>query len=434
MNFPVPQRPDGNGLSDNRVAELQEQYREALFDDVLPWWERHSVDRECGGLYSCLERDGRVYAGDKFMWMSGREVWMFSHLFNHHEPREAWLEIARHGAQFMIDHAFRDDGKMHFRLTREGQPVTGILSVYTECFAIIALAELAAAGKDDELMRRAVKLYEFTRTRLGGPEDTALLGYPVGTQFHLHAHDMIRLTVARVLAEVDPSKRWEEDVTFSVDSLLEKHWKPDLGVLLENVAMDGSPKLDWIEGRMVHPGHSIESAWMLMEVALRRDDRELLDQAVEIALRSLEFGWDEKYGGVRYLMNLDHTPLHPLEVDMKLWWPHCETLYALLLAWAATGREDIGRWYERVHQYTFEHFPDPEKGEWYGYLNRDGSPTWTAKANGWKGCFHLPRVLYRCYQLLSGMKGGETHRVTSAEAPKAAAGGPARSPREAGSM
>ena len=80
-------------------------------------------------------------------------------------------------------------------------------------------------------------------------------------------------------------------------------------------------------------------------------------------------------------------------------WPnaHCETLYALLLAWNLTGRDDLAQWYEKVHQYTFSYFPDLKHGEWFGYLNRDGSRVWTAKANGWKGFFHLPRILYRCY-------------------------------------
>ena len=100
------------------------------------------------------------------------------------------------------------------------------------------------------------------------------------------------------------------------------------------------------------------------------------------------------------ITNFDWTPTHSLESDLKLWWPHGETLYALLLAWDLTGREDLAAWYEKVHDYTFSHFPDPEYGEWFGYLNRDGSRVWSAKANGWKGFFHLPRILYRAYQLL----------------------------------
>ncbi len=385
----------------DRATELREQYRTALLDDFVPWWTKYSIDREHGGYYSCLERDGRVYATDKYIWMTGRQIWMFSHLYNQHEARPEWRDLARHGAEFLLAHAFTDKGKMYFRLTRDGRPMASSLSLYTECFAAIALAELSKAAGDDALWDRAVRLYDRIRPRLGRPDDTPLLGYPINAEFHLHAHDMIRLTLMWVYNEIRPDDRWEADITLSIDSLLGRHWKPDLGVLLEQVAPDGSPLLDLPEGRMVHPGHAIESAWMLMEVACKRGDASLMDTAIEITLRSLERGWDERYGGVRYLLNLDGTPTHPLEADLKLWWPHGETLYALLLAWAYTGRDDVRRWYEKVHEYTFGNFPDPEYGEWYGYLNREGSPVFTAKANGWKGFFHVPRILFRAYQLLT---------------------------------
>lgn len=32
------------------LEELREQYRKALLDDVVAFWERHSVDREFGGF------------------------------------------------------------------------------------------------------------------------------------------------------------------------------------------------------------------------------------------------------------------------------------------------------------------------------------------------------------------------------------------------
>jgi N-acylglucosamine 2-epimerase len=212
---------------------------------------------------------------------------------------------------------------------------------------------------------------------------------------------MCRITVAWVFHEIRPDPRFDDDLTRSLRSILDRHWKPEMPALLENVAMDGSPMLDLPEGRMFHPGHAVESAWMLMEIARRRGDEDLLRTSLRILLASLEHGWDEDYGGIRYLTNVDRTPTHALEADMKLWWPHGEALYALLLAWDLTGRDDFARWYGKVHEYTFDRFPDPEYGEWFGYLNRDGSPVWTAKANGWKGFFHLPRALYRCFRLLS---------------------------------
>jgi N-acylglucosamine 2-epimerase len=389
-----------NRLPQDQADRLREHYRKSLLDDVIPWWERHSLDRECGGYFSLLERDGHPFATDKYMWTTGREIWMFSHLCNRHAARPEWLAVAQHGADFLLRHAFREDGKMHFRLTREGQSRAEVLSIYTECFGAIALAELSKAAGNPAYWRRAVEMYERIRPRLGVADNTSMLGYPIHAEFHLHVHDMIRITVAWVFDELYPEDRWKADLAMSVDSLLSKHWRPELGALLENVGIGGTPLLDLPEGRMVHPGHAIESAWMLMDIAVRNGDGALMDTAVKIALASLEHGWDAEYGGIRYLTNLDWTPTHPLEADLKLWWPHCEALYALLLAWAYTGRDDVAQWYQKVHDYSFQRFGDPEYGEWFGYLNRDGSRVWTAKANGWKGCFHLPRVLFRCYGLL----------------------------------
>jgi N-acylglucosamine 2-epimerase len=392
--------PKPDSLPALRAEQLREHYRRALLDDIVPWWERNAVDRECGGFYSCLERDGHPYSNEKFMWMNARAVWMFSHLYNRHDRRLPWCEMAEQGAQFMLKNAYRDDGKMYFRLTREGKPMATALSIYTESFATIALAELSEATGNRTYWDRAVQMYGRLMPRFGQPSDTALLGYPINAEFHLHAHDMVRITLAWVMNAIEPSEGWKADLAVSVDSILKRHWKPDLHALLENVAMNGSAMLDLPEGRMVNPGHAIECAWMLLEIAEGRNDDALRQTAYDIILASLERGWDEKYGGVRYVLNIDGSPTHSLEADMKLWWPHCESLYALLLAWKTSGRDDFGRWYEKVHDYTFSSFPDRECGEWYGYLNRDGSPTWTAKATAWKCFFHLPRALLRCHQLL----------------------------------
>lgn len=392
--------PGAHGIPDDRVAELQLHYNRALFQDVLPWWQEYSIDTVHGGFLTRLTREGMPYSGDKDIWMVGRQIWMFAHLFNHHDPRSEWLEIAKHGGDFLLKHAFQPNGDMYFRLRRDGSPLSAVLGTYTEVFASIGIAELAKAEGSDQLWSRARGMYARLMTKLGRVGDKPQMGYPMDLQVRLHSHDMCRLTVARVFGGLTGSAEYEADVTLSIDSILSRHWKPELGVLLESVAPDGD-QLDVPEGRLVNPGHAIESAWMMMEVALDRQDDVLFATAVDIVLTSLERGWDSKYGGLRYMLNYDDTPTHAIEADCKLWWPHAETLYALLLAWKHTGRADIGRWYERVHDYAFSCFSDLEYGEWFGYLNRDGSRIWTAKANGWKGCFHLPRVLFRCVEALA---------------------------------
>ena len=132
----------------HRLSELCETYRDSLFDDLVPWWQEHSIDTQEGGYLTRLDRQGEPYSYDKDMWMTGRQVWMFSRLYNQHDRNPLWLEIARTGADFMLQHAFRSDGQMHFRTDRQGRPLASILSVYTKVFAAIGLAEFGLAAED----------------------------------------------------------------------------------------------------------------------------------------------------------------------------------------------------------------------------------------------------------------------------------------------
>ena len=74
--------------------ELAGKYRSELLDSVLPFWLNHSQDKEYGGYFSCLNRDGSIYDTDKFIWLQGREVWLFSMLYNKVEKRSEWLDLS----------------------------------------------------------------------------------------------------------------------------------------------------------------------------------------------------------------------------------------------------------------------------------------------------------------------------------------------------
>ena len=78
---------------------------------------------------------------------------------------------------------------------------------------------------------------------------------------------------------------------------------------------------------------------------------------------------------------------------MKFWWPQCETVIASLYAYQATGDEKYLEMHRKAHEYAYSHFPDPEFGEWYGYLHRDGTVAQPAKGNLFKGPFHIPRMM-----------------------------------------
>jgi N-acylglucosamine 2-epimerase len=177
-------------------------------------------------------------------------------------------------------------------------------------------------------------------------------------------------------------------------------YDPEQMLISESIGENGE-RVNSFEGRLINPGHSIEAMGFIMDICKRRSDSFLAQKAVNILLSTLEFGWDKTYNGIFYFLDrLGQSPLQ-LEWDQKLWWVHLETLVALAMGTALTGSTDCLSWFHRVHEYTWEKFPDPEYGEWYGYLNRRGEILLPIKGGKWKGCFHVPRGLLRCWKILA---------------------------------
>jgi len=216
-----------------------------------------------------------------------------------------------------------------------------------------------------------------------------------------HAMPMILLATAQELRKVDDDPFYREIIDHSLKEL-QQFIKPEKKALFETVGSRGE-LLDSPEGRCINPGHAIETSWFMMHEARKRNDRSLLESALDILKWSLDWGWDKEFGGLFYFVDADGKPAEQLEWDMKLWWPHTEALYALLLAYHLTRDAFYEEWYERVHEWTFSRFPDPERGEWFGYLHRDGSVSSRLKGSMWKGPFHVPRMLLYGWNVLKEM-------------------------------
>jgi N-acylglucosamine 2-epimerase len=117
---------------------------------------------------------------------------------------------------------------------------------------------------------------------------------------------------------------------------------------------------------------------------------------------AFDFGWDKEYGGITYFKDILGLPVEAYEHDMKLWWPHNETVIASLMFYQHTGDEKYKQIFDKVCEYAFTHFSDREYGEWFGYLRRDGQPTQPpCKGHTYKGPFHVMRMLAKCLILFS---------------------------------
>ena len=187
-----------------------------------------------------------------------------------------------------------------------------------------------------------------------------------------------------------------------IHEVMEVFYRPELGLIVEHIGTDGELK-DNFDGRLLNPGHAIEAMWFIMDLGARLGRKDLIEKAVEIALNEVEYGWDKEYDGIFYFMDRLGHPTQQLEWDQKLWWVHIETLITMIKGYQLTGNEKCLEWFERVHNYVWTHFVDEEYPEWYGYLNRQGEVLLPLKGGKWKGCFHVPRGLFQCWQILESL-------------------------------
>jgi N-acylglucosamine 2-epimerase len=180
--------------------------------------------------------------------------------------------------------------------------------------------------------------------------------------------------------------------------------KPEFHCLLENVGPKGE-FYDTLDGRQVNPGHSLEAGWFILDEARRRNnDPHLVKLGTTIIDWSYEIGWDPEFGGLLYFQDAKKLPPTEYWHDMKFWWPHNEAIIATLMAHELTGDSKYLRWHREVHDWAYQHFPDPVHGEWFGYLHRDGSLSTRVKGTMWKGPFHLPRMQLYCWKILEERK------------------------------
>jgi len=379
------------------------QYKNELLQNVIPFWLRFSKDETNGGYFTCLQRDGKVFDTDKFMWLQGREVWCFSYLYHHVDKKPEWLDMALHGAAFMEKYGRDTAGNWYFSLTADGKPLTQPYNVFSDCFAAMAFGALDKVSPHSRYREIAITTFENILKRGNSWKGIYNKTYPGTRSLKNFGLPMILSNLAIELEHILGVEKVDEFIPSVIHEVMEVFYQPKYGLVVENVLEDGSFS-DSFEGRIVNPGHAIEAMWFMMDLGKRTRDEALINKACTIMLDTLEYGWDKDFGGIFYFLDIKNNPPQQLEWDQKLWWVHVEALVALAKGYALTGNERCYKWFKKVHDYTWLHFKDQECGEWYGYLNRQGDPLLTLKGGKWKGCFHIPRALYQVWNTLENIK------------------------------
>lgn len=383
--------------------QLAHQYKDELLNNILPFWLDKSQDLENGGYYTCLNREGEVYDTDKFIWLQGREIWLFSMMYNNVKKREEWLQCAIQGAEFLKKYGHDGNYNWYFSLTKEGKPLIEPYNIFSYTFATMAFGQLSKATGNQEYAQIAKTTFDLILQKRDNPKGKWNKAYPGTRSLKGFSLPMILCNLALEIEHLLDKEVLDATIEECLDEVLNVFYNEKYGLILENVCSNGEFS-DTFEGRLINPGHSLESMWFVMDLGVKLGRKDIIEKAVQITLKTIDFGWDKVYGGIFYFMDVKGHPVQQLEWDQKLWWVHIETLITLIKGYQLTGSKECLNWFERVHKYTWEHFKDNEHPEWFGYLNRRGEVLLDLKGGKWKGCFHIPRGLYQCANILEKCK------------------------------
>lgn len=364
-------------------------FKKDLTDNILAFWLKYSIDTKNGGIYTCVDREGNVYGTDKSVWFQGRALWSFCKTYNTVSKNPEYLEAAKVIYNF-LPRCTDSDGRMFFTVTEDGRELQKRRYYFSETFAAIGCAEFYKATGDKSILATAEKYFTVAYECFKGVRKNTPKINPDNQVLSALSPVMIMLSTVQVMRSANPCQKYDDIARECLQNIMRGGFLTDKA-LMENVSGEGE-FVNSPTGRIVNPGHSMEAAWFIMMEGIITKNQEAINYGKKIIDITWPLGWDKEHGGIIAFTDVLGMPPQQLEWDMKLWWPQCETMIALRMAYILFGDESYKEKYELVKQYCEDNFCDKEKGEWYGYLHYDNSVSTTLKGNIFKGPFHIPRL------------------------------------------
>lgn len=345
------------------LAELRRRYHRDLFESVLPFWDKHGIDHQYGGVLHSLDYDGSAVRTNKLSWFQGRAIWIYSFLYNNFDRNPKYLEIARQTKDFLLKNAPQPDGWWAEEFTREGKvvkPFSGDL--YGMYFAAEGLQEYAWAARDDKARELSFQLMKQLARRIEEPDFLCMDADSPGQR--TQGLWMVNINTIRQMLVRWPDAELKALLDRSISHVIDRHYNSEIGLNNEVLNRDFSRPPDHATKCLL--GHSVETLWMIAEEARRRRDQKLWDTCATRIHKHLDVGWDHVYGGFSEWVNVgqggyvwpDVTPVGTTMVFrsvgeyfyMKPLWALHEILIATLNIWERTRAEWAARYFTLAQQ------------------------------------------------------------------------------------
>ena len=201
-----------------------------LTEDIMPFWMKNGVDKVNGGVYTSVDKEGKLMDSTKSVWFQGRFGYVCSYYYNNIRKDEEILKASKSAIDFIEEHCIDADGHMFFAVTAEGNPVQKRRYVFSECFASIAMAEYALASGDNTYADKSLELFNRILKMISTP---GFLPPKFNIEARGHSITMILINVALVIKQVSDAPVLDEYIDKAVREIRDYFMHPEFHTVAE---------------------------------------------------------------------------------------------------------------------------------------------------------------------------------------------------------
>ena len=384
------------------IEAFQKRVKKELYENIIPFWQKHAVDEEFGGFAGHVGRDlvKDKHAG-KGLILNARILWTFAAMYRFDNKPE-YLKLAKRAYDYLNEYFLdKQFGGVFWMVDYRGACADDSKKIYGQAFYVYALAEYYLATKDPDALRRAYEMFElierhsFDKVNTGYFEvcnrDWSIaegarlsdkdMNEKKSMNNHLHVIEAYTnlyrcehngRVAEKILGLINNfTKHIIDRKTFHFNHFFDDTWKP--------------------KSDSYTFGHDIEGSWLLYEAAEILEKPAIKKAVADIALEMAEVVLKEgidKDGGLLYegrggkIINSD-----------KEWWPQAEAVVGFLNAYQLSGKEEFFKAALNSWDFIERKIVDREGGEWFMKTSRDGTPNlMDYKVGEWKCSYHNTRT------------------------------------------
>lgn len=368
------------------IEDIRNGYEYDLFEDYVPFHDKHVIDHNTGCYYSNTDHDGSHANTNTTSSFMGRGIWCYSFLYNNLEKKDRYLDIASKGAKFIMKHRPTGDNHWPGSYTREGDIINAKGPWHGDCYIAEGLAEFARATGETqyydvgrETIFKCAKLYD--------KPDFAYGSTPPGSR------NLWYWMLLMWFGTCNLQDKQDSELAALVDrcmkAIMDHHVNPKFNLMNNVISHDLSRSDDLKYAELAGCGHATEATWMIMHEAVRRKDKALFDRITEMFRRHAIVSKDDVYGG--YFNDCRNVDENDWQLR-KISWAQAFILINSLYLIEHTGDEWGKETFSDQYAWCQEHLPLKKHGFALWLEANDRIATFNPKASR-KDNYHHPRHL-----------------------------------------